>query len=579
MATTFTDSRLASLGASMIASAYARYQKKRRRIDERAKTRFEQGEWAATQADSVEKLELYRIVIGEVVDEIRALMKERIHESQLWMGIKAVFSSQIAERHDWELAETFFNSVTRRIFTTVGVDPQIEFVDTDFETPPTKAGGVEYSIYENNRSLPELIETILDDYPFAAEYEDRQRDVSLITARVEESLSGLELPTHVERAVMLKPVFYRGRAAYLVGRILVGGQELPFVIGLDNPRGTIVVDAVILDENLASILFSFAYSYFRVLTDRPHDVVEFLKGIMPLKRPAELYISLGYNKHGKTELYRDLLHHLANSSDRFEIAEGVPGMVMIVFTMPGYDLVFKVIRDRFAKPKDVTRRQVMEKYRLVFRHDRAGRLIDAQEFEHLKFRRERFSASLLADLTREAAKSVEVTEEHVIIRHAYIERRLVPLNLYVNNVDEESGRAAIRDYGQAIKDLMATNIFPGDLLLKNFGVTRHGRVVFYDYDELCLLTDCKFRRIPPAQAVEDEMAAETWFSVGDHDVFPEQFPELLGLSGALREEFLALHRDLFDVELWRKMQKCHRDGNLIRIFPYPQGVRLLQNGK
>ena len=208
------------------------------------------------------------------------------------------------------------------------------------------------------------------------------------------------------------------------------------MIGLDNPRGTIVVDAVILDENLASILFSFAYSYFRVLTDRPHDVVEFLRGIMPLKRPAELYISLGYNKHGKTELYRDLLHHLAHSEDRFEIAEGVPGMVMIVFTMPGYDLVFKVIRDRFAKPKDVTRREVMEKYRLVFRHDRAGRLIDAQEFEHLKFRRERFSEALLADLAREAAKTVEITEEDVIIRHAYIERRLVPLNLYLNKVDE-----------------------------------------------------------------------------------------------------------------------------------------------
>ena len=195
MATNFTDSRLASLGANVIASAYARYQEKRRVIDQRAKTRFEKRQWAATQADSVEKLELYRIVIGEVVDEIRALLKDRIHESQVWMGIKAVFSSRIAERHDWELAETFFNSVTRRIFTTVGVDPQIEFVDTDFTTPPTQAGGVEYSVYEDHRSLSELIETILDDYPFAIEYEDRQRDVGLIAARVQDRLSELGLPT------------------------------------------------------------------------------------------------------------------------------------------------------------------------------------------------------------------------------------------------------------------------------------------------------------------------------------------------------------------------------------------------
>jgi isocitrate dehydrogenase kinase/phosphatase len=574
MATSLTDSRLASLGAKVIASNYATYQEKRRAIDQRAKTRFEKREWAGSQADSVEKIELYRIVIGEVVEVIRELAEDRIHDSQLWKGIKAVFSSQIAERHDWELAETFFNSVTRRIFVTVGVDPQIEFVDTDFKTPPTKAGGIEYSVYQDHGSLQELVQAVLDDYPFAIDYEDLPRDIRLITARIEEYLAELGLAGHVEQSRMLKPVFYRGQAAYLVGQLSVGANTLPLIIGLDNPRGTIVVDSVILDEDLASILFSFAYSYFRVVADRPHDVVEFLRSVMPLKRPAELYISLGYNKHGKTELYRDLLYHLANSEDRFELADGVPGMVMIVFTMPGYDLVFKVIRDRFAKPKDVTRREVMDKYRLVFRHDRAGRLIDAQEFEHLKFGRDRFSEALLEDLAREAVQTVDITDDDVIIRHAYIERRLVPLNIYVEQAEQQAAMAAVRDYGQAIKDLMATNIFPGDLLLKNFGVTRHGRVIFYDYDELCLLTECKFRRIPPALGVEDEMAAETWFSVGDHDVFPEQFPEFLGLTGPLREAFVALHSDLFDVQLWRQYQQSHRDGSMVRIYPYPQSVRL-----
>ncbi|MCA9265163.1 MAG: bifunctional isocitrate dehydrogenase kinase/phosphatase [Planctomycetales bacterium] len=570
-----TDSRLASLGANVIANAYAKYHEKRRSIDWRAKTRFEKRQWAESHADSVKKLELYRVSIDEAIDEIDKLLDGRIHETQLWMGIKAVFSNHIAERHDWEVAETFFNSVTRRIFTTVGVDPHIEFVDTDFATPPTTAGSVVYSEYTNNSgTLTGLINSILDDYPFDTEYEDRERDVCLIAARLHDSLSNLGIPAEVPKATMLKPVFYRGRAAYLVGRVAASGTDLPFVICLDNPQGTIVVDAVILDENQASILFSFAYSYFRVLTDRPHDVVQFLQSIMPRKRSAELYISLGYNKHGKTELYRNLLHHLAHSDDHFELAAGVPGMVMIVFTLPSYDLVFKVIRDRFAKPKDVTRRDVMDKYRLVFRHDRAGRLIDAQEFEHLKFRRTRFSEELLGELGSEAANSVEITPDYVIVRHAYIERRLVPLNVYVRNVDEQAGRAAIRDYGQAIKDLMATNIFPGDLLLKNFGVTRHGRVVFYDYDELCLLTDCKFRRIPPATAIEDQLSAETWFSVGDHDVFPEQFPEFLGLTGPLREEFISHHGDLFDIAIWRKAQESHRVENLIRIFPYPQSIRL-----
>ncbi len=577
MASTVTDSRLSSLGANVIAGAYAKYQEQRRAIDRRAKTRFEKCEWAESHADSVQKLELYRIIIGEVVEAIHSLLKNRIRDGHVWAGIKAVYSSHIAERHDWELAETFFNSVTRRIFTTVGVDPKIEFVNTDFSTPPTEAGGIVYSEYVNQGGLPELISGILDAYPFAIDYEDQQRDVGLVVDRIHNRLWQLGLGKTVEKVVMLKPVFYRGRAAYLVGRISAKGQRLPFVICLDNPQGKIVVDAVILDVNLASILFSFAYSYFRVLTDRPYDVVQFLRGLMPRKRPAELYISLGYNKHGKTELYRDLLQHLEHTADHFELAEGVPGMVMIVFTMSSYDLVFKVIRDRFAKPKEVTRRDVMDKYSLVFRHDRAGRLIDAQEFEHLKFRRERFSDALIDELSSEAAKSVEVTEQHVIIRHAYIERRVMPLNLYVNQVDEPAGLAAMRDYGQAIKDLMATNIFPGDLLLKNFGVTRHGRVIFYDYDELCLLTDCKFRRIPPAAAVEDQMASETWFSVGEDDVFPEQFPEFIGVRGRLREAFVAAHSDLFDVKLWREVQRNHREGKLIRIFPYPPSARLHRN--
>lgn len=574
MSVSITDSRRSSLASESIARAYTDYQRRIWTIDLRAKSRFEAREWAEAQADSVEKLELYKTVIRSVVQEIGELLEERIDEKQLWMGIKAVYSSRIAERDDWELAETFFNSVTRQIFTTVGVDPQIEFVDTDFETPPTDASGLEYKVYDVPCPPARLVEIILSDYPFDTPFEDRERDLARVAARMEKHLIATGSPPHLERADMLRPVFYRGRAAYLIGRLYCGSLLVPFVLALDNIRDGIIVDAVLFDEDQVSILFSFAHSYFRVLTDRPYDIVHFLKSIMPHKKAAELYISLGYNKHGKTELYRDLLQHLKHSTDRFEIAKGVPGMVMIVFTMPSYDVVFKVIRDRFSEPKDVTRREVMENYRLVFKHDRAGRLIDAQEFEHLEFQRERFSVDLLDELRREASQTVTVEDDRVIVHHAYIERRLDPLNLYVDTATEQEARAVVIDYGQAIKDLMATNIFPGDLLLKNFGVTRHGRVVFYDFDEVCLLTACKFRRIPPASSYEDELAAETWFSVGENDVFPEQFPSFLGLRGSLRQAFIEKHSDLFEVELWRRIQESLARRQLIRIYPYGQEVRL-----
>jgi isocitrate dehydrogenase kinase/phosphatase len=303
-------------------------------------------------------------------------------------------------------------------------------------------------------------------------------------------------------------------------------------------------------------------------------MVGFLKSIMPRKRVAELYIAIGYNKHGKSELYCDLLQHLDSSQEKFEIAEGERGMVMEVFTMPDYDVVFKVIKDRFPPSKNTTRQEVMAKYYLVFKHDRAGRLVDAQEFEHLKFDRSRFSQDLLEQLQSVAGASVEVDDDHVVIKHAYVERRVRPLNVYLDEVGGSEARAAIIDYGQAIKDLAATNIFPGDMLLKNFGVTRHGRVVFYDYDELSLLSDCNFRLMPPPRSYEEELSDEPWFAVGEGDIFPEEFKYFLGLKRELKDLFVKQHSDLFGVDFWHQTQSRIKAQKIIDIFPYEPSRRL-----
>jgi isocitrate dehydrogenase kinase/phosphatase len=336
----------------------------------------------------------------------------------------------------------------------------------------------------------------------------------------------------------------------------------------------LALDAVLLDENDASIVFSFAHSYFHVDVERPYDLVRFLKSLMPRKRIAELYIGIGYNKHGKTELYRDILRHLSTSRDLFEIAPGQRGMVMTVFTMPGYDLVFKIIKDRFAQPKRTTRQTVLDKYRLVFKHDRAGRLVDAQEFEHLEFACERFNPALLQELRDTAPGTVEVRGDKVIVHHCYVERRIIPLDIYLSEASPEAAVAAVVDYGQAVKDLAYTGIFPGDMLLKNFGVTRHGRVIFYDYDELCLLTTCNFRRLPPAPSMDDEMSAEPWYGIGDDDVFPEQFGNFVGFYGPLREGFLSRHADLLDIAFWRAVQGRVAAGEVMTILPYAPEKRL-----
>ena len=567
-----SESRTANLAAHAIHRSFDDYHAQFVAITRRAPRRFEHRDWQGMRADAAERLELYAQVVTPTVDEIRRLLGQRVQSRITWAGMKAVYSGLIAERDDWEIAETFFNSITRRIFSTVGVDHAIEFVDTDFDIPPTPPSRPVFRAYDRPSLLPSLMRRILDDYRHAADYADMGEDARRMAIEVERHL----MPgAGLDRLELLRPIFYRNKGAYIIGRLWSGSRLIPLAVALLHPPEGITVDAVLLDEDDLSKVFSFAHSYFEVEADRPHEVVAFLRSIMPRKRVAELYISLGHHKHGKTELFRDLLGCLeASPETRFEVAPGEPGMIMEVFTLPGYDLVLKVIKDTFAEPKQTTRQAVMRKYHLVFRHDRAGRLVDAQEFEHLEFGCQRFAPRLLDRLLEVTSGTVCVADGRVIIKHAYIERRVVPLDLYVRQADIDAARTAVIDYGNAIKDLAASNIFPGDFWLKNFGVTRHGRVVFYDYDELCLLTECRFKRLPEPQDEFEALAGEPWFAVHADEVFPEEFGRYLRMPRGLDRDFLTRHADLFTVEFWEATQARLRAGEVIDIFAYPQHRRL-----
>lgn len=567
-----SDSRLANVGATAIYEAFKTYGATFQAITQRAPKRFEQQDWHGRRADAEERLELYKTIIDQIVCEICSLLADRLCDKLVWASMKAVYSGLIAHRDEWELAETFFNSVTRRIFTTVGVDPQIEFVTTDYQSPPTPSRRKVYHSYKVSQPTAELCRQIIRHYHPTATFAHLEADCQLMAARIQETLAAQGV--QMQRIDMVKSGFYRSHAAYLVGRIQAGGQMIPCVFCLLHNNEGIYVDSVLLTASSVSILFSFTRSYFHVTVDRPFDLVKFIRTLIPQKRVAEIYISLGYNKHGKTELYRDILRHLAQSDQQFQVAPGQKGMVMVVFSMADYDLVFKVIKDRFADPKKVTRQNVMQQYELVFRHDRAGRLVDAQSFEFLQFGRSRFDDALLSELLAVAERTIRVAEEAMIVGHAYVQRRVTPLDVYIRQANEAKARLAIVDYGQAIKDMAATNIFPGDMLLKNFGVTRHGRVVFYDYDELRPLTDCHFRRFPQAMTYEDELAAEPWFPIGEQDIFPEEFLRFMGLPPTLEHDFLAHHADLLDVAFWQTMQQRLQAGEYIHILPYSPAEQL-----
>jgi isocitrate dehydrogenase kinase/phosphatase len=559
-------------GARLIFATFAAYGREYEAITRRARGRFETRDWHGAQADARDRLQLYRRMVDRGVAALAEALDADLRRPAAWSAMKAAYRELLVGRADVALAETFFNSLSRRVFTTVGVDPAIEFVEAD---PRSAAEQPEAAPIFRRLTAPSpaaLLTAALTDLPLAAPWRDQAGDVARAAARLAAAYPDGGPGWVLEQ---VPEVFYRGQGAYLVGRLRAAdGGVRPLVHSLRHRDGGVVLDAVLLEEDAVSIVFSFTRAYFQVVSAHPEALVAFLKSILPHKRTAELYISLGYNKHGKTELYRDLLCHLAETQDRFAIAPGARGMVMIVFTLGDFDLVFKVIKDRPDPPKATTPAEVRERYALVFAHDRAGRLVDAQEFEHVRFERARFEPELLAELQRAAPGTVSLDGDCVVVRHLYVERRVTPLDLYLRAADAAAAQAAVLDYGQALKDLAASNIFPGDVLLKNFGVTRHGRVVFYDYDELSLLTELHFRRMPPPGSFGDEFAAEPFFYVGPRDIFPEEFRTFLGIGEPLRSVFTAAHGELFAASYWRGVQARLAAGELIEIFPYGAEARL-----
>jgi isocitrate dehydrogenase kinase/phosphatase len=568
--------RPVSTAVDSIHSAYAEYERGFKETTARARRRFELRDWSGAQADATERLALYKAHVDAAVADVHDVLQDSVMERTVWAAMKAEHGAALANRADGELARTFFNSVTRRVFSTVGVDAAIEYLDPLAATPAQDAPEI-YASYGAARVEPSLVRRILDAVSWSVPYAQLDRDTALVAQLIDQQVRAvLGNPGPVELDIV-RSVFYRNKGAYLVGRVRAGNEIIPLVIPLLHAERGIVVDAVLMTADEASVVFGFSWTYFRVETSRPSALVDFLSTIMPHKLANELYTSIGYNKHGKTELYSTLMRHLQNPEARFAFAEGDEGMVMAVFTLPSLNIVFKIIKDSFGAPKNTTRRAVMDRYQFVFIRDRVGRLADAQEFEHLEFPRRCFPDELLDYLLRTATTTVRTETDRVVIRHLYTERKVTPLNLFLRDADEAAARAAVLDYGNAIKDLAAADIFTGDMLLKNFGVTRNGRVICYDYDELCLLSECRFRRIPAATSMEDEFSAEPWFYVGEQDVFPEEFTPFLVPPGELRTSFLEAHGDLLDISFWQDVQRRLAAGEVVDVFPYRRESRLQRN--
>lgn len=536
-----------------------------------AKARFEQADWHGVQQAQADRLEVYKNKILQLMPMLTTLARDDLQDLALWREVKQHYAQLISQHQNYEIAETFFNSVFCKIFKHHHIHDDYAFVTSSRQRETSTAGPPLYQTYRIDGDIRQLVRHILQDYAFAIPYADLDRDVRNVARKVyRDVVPRFRQEADGIRVDVMEAVFYRNKGAYLVGRVRGDGPEaIPFVLPiLHTERDNVYVDSLITDSDEVSIIFSFTRSYFMVDSPSPAQTVAFLHSLMPHKRAYELYASFGFRKHSKTEFFRDLMKHLQESDDQFVIAPGIKGMVMTVFTLPSYDIVYKVIKDRFTPPKEVTAEQVKDRYRLVTHHDRVGRMADTQEFNSFRLPRARFSESLLEELLNEVPSKVTLTATEVIIEHLYTERRMIPLNLYLKTATDEQITAVMDEYGNAIKQLAAANIFPGDMLLKNFGVTRHGRVVFYDYDEICHITECNFRHIPEPRTEEQAMSSQPWYDVAPNDVFPEEFRLFFSGNPKARRAFDALHSELYQVDYWQQIKTQIESGVVFDVFPY-----------
>ncbi|KOT00873.1 isocitrate dehydrogenase kinase/phosphatase family protein [Burkholderia mallei] len=499
-------------------------------------------------------------------------------DNEVWPQIKLHYIGLLTSHRQPECAETFFNSVCCKILHRAYFNNDFIFVrpaiSTEYIENDEPAAKPTYrAYYPGSEGLAATLERIVTNFQLNPPFEDLERDIACIMQAIHDEFGAFDEAVNFQIHV-LSSLFYRNKTAYVVGRIINGDRVLPFAVPIRHARaGILALDTVLLRRDQLKIIFSFSHSYFLVDMNVPSAYVQFLRSIMPGKPKAEIYTSVGLQKQGKNLFYRDLLHHLSHSSDRFIVAPGIKGLVMLVFTLPSFPYVFKMIKDHFPPPKDTTREQIMAKYLLVKRHDRLGRMADTLEYSSVALPLARLDDALVRELEKEVPSLIEYEGENLVIKHLYIERRMVPLNLYLQNGSDAEIEHGVREYGNAVKELMQANIFPGDMLYKNFGVTRHGRVVFYDYDEIEYLTDCNVRRVPPPRNDEDEMSGEPWYTVGPHDIFPETYaPFLLG-DPRVREHFLAHHADFFDPQLWQDSKDRLLRGELPDFFAYEPALR------
>ena len=425
-------------------------------VTKRARIRFAERDWHGIQADSRARITLYKDVVAQTTERINEVLGDSWASPAFWESVKDAYAEDISHFNTRNIAETFYNSVYRH-FHSVGANPDLMFVARTGNYREFKGmTSISHDFHLADLPMLEVVETVLDVFDFGAPWEDKARDAERITGRWALFIDTLNGRDPAAKLEILTSVFFRNKSAYIVGRYTHGGRVHPFILPIlhEAERG-LFVDALLLEADQVTSIFSYHRSYFLADITVPSDMVDFLQTFMPTKAISELYNAIGFEKHGKTVFYRELRRHFRNTAlpptdlapataqknkgalaqvpgaddaqpEHFVTAPGIAGMVMYVFTMPRLNMVFKIIRDQFAPPKQVTAEVVRERYDLVKRHDRVGRMADSYLFEKLSLPLDRFSEECLRELRATAPSKIKLDGGIVLLSHIYVEKKMTP---------------------------------------------------------------------------------------------------------------------------------------------------------
>ena len=564
------------LAARWILAEFDAYYVESRSIPNLAKSAFEQRDPAMSLDLSLRRLSVYSVSAHALARRLRAALPEVAEDETFWTRLEARYLALIEGRYESDLAFAYIHSARRMVYE--GMWKPVEYMFLHHREPASERSAavrIDFPIAPG-ADLAVLVDRVLAVPRFERRWRDRAGDVRRVTERLQSIFSGgARRPVEIQ---MTDAGFFRNRGAYIVGRIVFDDSSAsPLILALLNHDAGIYVQAVLAGEADAHNLFSSTLANFHVTNSHYHELAAFLHTVMPTRRLGLHYSTIGFNHVGKVAVMHELREELATHREVFITAVGFRGSVAIGFAAPSSDYNLKVIRD---VPTDQYKwgefpgiGAVLDKYRRVHEIDRTGSMLDNIIYYNLELDPAWFEADLLAELLRDDGESVSLRDDAVILKHLIVQRRVLPLPVFLQDATPEEAREVIVNLGHCIKNNAAANVFNKDLDARNYGVSRFQKVYLFDYDALEPLTRVKVRSNAGRFDGEDDVP--DWFYEDGVIFLPEEIESGFRIHDrGMRRLFRDVHGDLLTTGYWERLQHDLDRGQVPSIRLYPEQRKL-----